>query len=547
MDPYQILGINRFATPDEIKIAFRREAMKWHPDRNQNSDEASTRFHQAAEAYRVLSEAGGQEKSSNNYGSYQYSSTGNSSNKSGDKFADSAFWDVMLDYAIKLAQSGLSEADIAADISRNGCSTDLSKVIAEKAFNIHAHYASSAGGKGGKGPDKASFKEERLEAELFRAFLGERSFFWSSRDTVDYYLVTFKGFGQSASLNPLRWISANRKLMRILNFSIVLFAVIVVVVSLFPGPSDYKFLTDLAMLQLPMLILPMMLVWMIYRQLWVSSIVLSLIYVATIEFFNSFMPQALNRDLSSLLLVAGVCYLPFVLTVLFANYLYYRNARQMISSARDLFGNHLDQVVWIKNRAGTSSTAAFISTLVIVSALFYVLPGYWGNTTTVSFQLPFMDSSEDDTELIEITRRAGEALELFDIAESHFNSKPPDYMKAEMAYSVAADGGSLLAAYKLGYMYFMGEGVSQDQTLAFEYFQHATKAPLAFQPHSLELTTRFLAASYNSLGIMYQAGLGTQKDIKQARDMYRRAEEFGSENAHNTGTDRASPVYPDYN
>ncbi|MCP3687832.1 MAG: DnaJ domain-containing protein [Gammaproteobacteria bacterium] len=547
MDPYQILGITRYATQDEIKIAFRREAMKWHPDRNQNSDEASTRFHQAAEAYRILSGAGGRQHGGSNYHSDQYSSAGDSSHKSGDGFADSAFWNVMLDYAIKLAQSGLNEADIAADIRRNGCSEDLSKVIAEKAFNIHAHYASSTRGKANKGQDRTRFKEEMLETELFRAFLGERSFFWSSRDTVDYYLVTFKGFGQSVKFNPLQWISANKRLMRILNFSIILFAVIVVIVAFFPGPSDYKLLTDLAMLQLPMLVLPMMLVWMMYRRLWVSGIVLSLVYISTNEFFNSSMPQALNRDLSSLLLVASVCYFPFVLTALFANYLYYRNAQQMINSARDLFSNHLDQVVWIKNRAGTSSTAAFVVALIIVSSLFYVLPQSWGNATTVSFQLPFMDTSKDDAKLIEVRHRSGEALELFDIAESHFNSKPPDYMKAEMAYSVAADRGSLLAAYKLGYMYFMGDGVSQDQVLAFEYFQFATKAPLAFQPHSLELTTRFLAESYNSLGIMYQTGLGTQKDTKQARNMYRRAAEFGAEKAYSRSTNRASPVYPDYN
>ncbi|MCP4492547.1 MAG: DnaJ domain-containing protein [Gammaproteobacteria bacterium] len=547
MNPYQVLGIHKYATQDEIKIAFRREAMKWHPDRNQDSDEANSRFRQAAEAFRILSEGGGKEQGSSYDSSDQYSTAGGYSDKSGDKFADSAFWDVMLDYAIKLAQTGMSEGDIATDISRNGCSEDLSKVIAEKAFNIHAHYASGTSGQGNKGRDNTSFKEERLEAELFRAFLGEKSFPWNSRDTVKYYLVTFKALGQSTNLNPLRWISANKRLMHILNFSIILFAVIVAAIFFFPGPSSYKLLSDLAMLQLPMLILPMMLVWMIYRRLWISSIMLSLIYIATIEFFNASMPQALSSDLFSLLIVAGICYSPFVLIALFANYLYYRNARQMINNARDLFSNHLDQVVWIKNRAGTSSTAAFVSMLIIVSSLFYHLPGNWGNATMVSFQLPFMNDRKDDVELMEVKRRSVETLELFDIAESHFNSKPPDYMKAEMAYSVAADGGSLLAAYKLGYMYFMGKGVSKDNVLAFEYFQHATRAPLAFQPHSLELTTKFLAESYSSLGIMYQAGLGTQKDIKQAQDMYRQAAEFGSENAYKTGTSHEVLVYPGYN
>ncbi len=77
----------------------------------------------------------------------------------------------------------------------------------------------------------------------------------------------------------------------------------------------------------------------------------------------------------------------------------------------------------------------------------------------------------------------------------------------------------------------MGEGVQQNDALAFEYFLQAIRAPLAFQPHRLELTTSFLGEAYNSLGIMYQNGLGTSQDLAQAAEMYRRAEEFGSPGA----------------
>jgi molecular chaperone DnaJ len=55
-DYYDILGVNRSASADDIKRAYRKLAMKYHPDRNQGDDEAETRFKEAAEAYEVLSD-----------------------------------------------------------------------------------------------------------------------------------------------------------------------------------------------------------------------------------------------------------------------------------------------------------------------------------------------------------------------------------------------------------------------------------------------------------------------------------------------------------
>lgn len=52
---YEILGVDRSATTEEIKKAFRRVARETHPDANPNDPEAETRFKLAAEAYEVLS------------------------------------------------------------------------------------------------------------------------------------------------------------------------------------------------------------------------------------------------------------------------------------------------------------------------------------------------------------------------------------------------------------------------------------------------------------------------------------------------------------
>ncbi|TVQ53895.1 MAG: molecular chaperone DnaJ [Phycisphaerales bacterium] len=56
-DYYEVLGLERSASGDDIKRAYRRLAMKYHPDRNPGDTEAETKFKEAAEAYEVLSDA----------------------------------------------------------------------------------------------------------------------------------------------------------------------------------------------------------------------------------------------------------------------------------------------------------------------------------------------------------------------------------------------------------------------------------------------------------------------------------------------------------
>jgi len=55
-DYYEILGVKKDATPDEIKKAYRKKAIQYHPDRNQGDKEAEEKFKEAAEAYGVLSD-----------------------------------------------------------------------------------------------------------------------------------------------------------------------------------------------------------------------------------------------------------------------------------------------------------------------------------------------------------------------------------------------------------------------------------------------------------------------------------------------------------
>jgi molecular chaperone DnaJ len=56
-DYYQVLDVARTATEAEIKKAYRRLAMKYHPDRNPNDHEAESRFKEVKEAYEILCDA----------------------------------------------------------------------------------------------------------------------------------------------------------------------------------------------------------------------------------------------------------------------------------------------------------------------------------------------------------------------------------------------------------------------------------------------------------------------------------------------------------
>ncbi len=55
-DYYNVLGVDRGASPDDIKRAYRKLALKYHPDKNQGNKEAEEKFKVAAEAYEVISD-----------------------------------------------------------------------------------------------------------------------------------------------------------------------------------------------------------------------------------------------------------------------------------------------------------------------------------------------------------------------------------------------------------------------------------------------------------------------------------------------------------
>src|ERR1700754_965126 len=55
-DYYETLGVNKDAPDEDVKKAYRKLAMKWHPDRNPDNPKAEEHFKEAKEAYEMLSD-----------------------------------------------------------------------------------------------------------------------------------------------------------------------------------------------------------------------------------------------------------------------------------------------------------------------------------------------------------------------------------------------------------------------------------------------------------------------------------------------------------
>ena len=75
-DYYKILGVDKSASQDEIKKAFRKLSVKWHPDRNNGSKEAEAKFKEIAEAYEDLGDEAKRKEYDNPKTKYEFHSGG---------------------------------------------------------------------------------------------------------------------------------------------------------------------------------------------------------------------------------------------------------------------------------------------------------------------------------------------------------------------------------------------------------------------------------------------------------------------------------------
>lgn len=134
MTLYEILGISPDATAEEIKSAYRRQAMRWHPDRNpENKDAAEQRFKDIGYAYSILSDPDKRR-------AYDEKLEQKQRHEEQDDFSSenafSLFIAAILDVAFEMALDGRDPISIYQHLVAQGCPEAIAKTVAQRAYSM---------------------------------------------------------------------------------------------------------------------------------------------------------------------------------------------------------------------------------------------------------------------------------------------------------------------------------------------------------------------------------------------------------------------------
>ena len=161
-DYYDVLGINKGSTPEEIKSAYRKLAVKYHPDKNPGDKKAEDRFKEASEAYGVLSDKSKKE----NYDNFGHAAFENGGGGQGG-FGGTDFSDIFEEFfgdfgGGRRNSRGRSSNNRGSDL-RYDLSITLEEAYSGKKQNIQFSTSEKCttckgnGSKPGSSPDRCTF------------------------------------------------------------------------------------------------------------------------------------------------------------------------------------------------------------------------------------------------------------------------------------------------------------------------------------------------------------------------------------------------------
>jgi molecular chaperone DnaJ len=126
-DFYDVLGVGKNANPEELKSAYRKLAVKHHPDKNPGNKAAEDKFKEASEAYRILSD---QEKKQN-YDNFGHAAFEGGGGRQGGGFGGADFSDIFEDFFGDFGGGGSSRGRRSASNRGSDLRYDLSITLEE--------------------------------------------------------------------------------------------------------------------------------------------------------------------------------------------------------------------------------------------------------------------------------------------------------------------------------------------------------------------------------------------------------------------------------
>lgn len=480
---YEILGVFQDASQADITAAYRRLAMRWHPDRNPNNPEAEEHFKRVAEAYAVLRDPEIRQRYDEQLAEDSEAATETDDGIDVD-VAEQLFWEAMIELASDLRARGYDEPAVALRLVKEGCPDNIALALAravtpqrknkrtvdEPPPDFREPSNSSRQDDAATGERKGPASRE----ELYRAFIGPNA--------TDYYCEHFARL--DAKTLGKRWLN---------HFSLNLAALL--------GGE----------------------IWLAYRKVWWVLFLVVFIFGPTFAYLLALIaiwlaPYNLVDD-RIFLFWLGVWILFRIVLSTEANYLYYLKAQACLERASKRAESSKDLVMNLRKVGEVSIANSFLWVLLSIISAGIVAAKDIRNSPEELYEAArehydWKESAYDLSRAVDLYEAAAElgnpnAQYELGILYERGDGVPKDLAKAVVFYQKAALNGNQAAQMDLGYMYLTGDGVPSDYNAAKQWLSGPANSGVP-------------DAQY-ALAHMYESGLGYPQNFSNAFSWYLRA------------------------